>query len=163
MYRTYHEKSIKNDVKSIKKRPKTTPERWKNDSWAFPAPNRAQVGSRVARVIRPYALFMIFRNIIWENGAIFGTPENRWSLQNRTFEGQLGLWPSKNAFREGVREKHENSMKKWCENEGFLMAQNHVWRYTLRLFHTFSVFEKSWKFNAKREARSSHYWSKMRP
>ena len=25
------------------------------------------------------------------------------------------------------------------------MAQNHVWRYTLRLFHTFSIFEKEKK------------------
>ena len=54
-------------------------------------------------------------------------------------------------------------MKKQCENERFLMAQNHVWRYTLRLFHTFSIFEKSWKFDAKREAKSCHFWSKMRP
>ena len=43
------------------------------------------------------------------------------------------------------------------------MAQNHVWRYTLRLFHTFSVFEKDRKIDAKREAKSCHFWSKMRP
>ena len=43
------------------------------------------------------------------------------------------------------------------------MAQNHVWRYTLRLFHTFSIFEKSRKIDAKREAKSCHFWSKKRP
>ena len=36
------------------------------------------------------------------------------------------------------------------------MAQNHVWRYTLRLFHTFSIFEKDQKTNAKREAESCY-------
>ena len=34
------------------------------------------------------------------------------------------------------------------------MARNHVWRYTLRLFHTFAIFEKSRKIDAKREAKS---------
>ena len=33
------------------------------------------------------------------------------------------------------------------------MARNHVWRYTLRLFHTFAIFEKSEKINAKRYAK----------
>ena len=34
------------------------------------------------------------------------------------------------------------------------MARNHVWRYTLRLFHTFAIFEKNRKIDAKREAKS---------
>ena len=34
------------------------------------------------------------------------------------------------------------------------MAQNHVWRYTLRLFHTFAIFEKNRKIDAKRDANS---------
>ena len=35
------------------------------------------------------------------------------------------------------------------------MAQNHVWRYTLRLFHTFAIFEKKkLKIYTKREAKS---------
>ena len=34
------------------------------------------------------------------------------------------------------------------------MAQNHVWRYTLRLFHTFALFEKIRKIDAKRWAKS---------
>ena len=91
------------------------------------------------------------------------TLKTRRSLENRTFERQLGLGPSKNGLREGVRKKHENSMKKRCENERFLMAQNHVWRYTLRFFHTFPIFEKVRKIDAKREAKSCHFWSKMRP
>ena len=35
-----------------------------------------------------------------------------------------------------------------------MMAQNHVWRYTLRLFHTFGLFEKSGKVDAKMETKS---------
>ena len=31
--------------------------------------------------------------------------------------------------------------------EGFLTAQNHVWRYTLRLFNTVAIFDKSRKIN----------------
>ena len=31
------------------------------------------------------------------------------------------------------------------------MARNHVWRYTLRLFHTFALSGKSLKIYAKRE------------
>ena len=33
------------------------------------------------------------------------------------------------------------------------MARNHVWRYTLRLFHTFAIFEKNRKINAKRTSK----------
>ena len=33
------------------------------------------------------------------------------------------------------------------------MARNHVWRYTLRLFHTFAIFEKNRKIDAKREPK----------
>ena len=34
------------------------------------------------------------------------------------------------------------------------MARNHVWRYTLRLFHTFAIFEKGRKIDAKRDPKS---------
>ena len=34
------------------------------------------------------------------------------------------------------------------------MARNQVWRYTLHLFHTFAIFEKSRKIDAKREPKS---------
>merc|ERR1712110_1196919 len=50
--------------------------------------------------------------------------------------------PSKNDLREGGWKKHENVMISRCKNGCFLMAWNHVWRYTLRLFHTFAIFEK---------------------
>ena len=43
------------------------------------------------------------------------------------------------------------------------MARNHVWRYTLRLFHILAIFEKYRKINAKKDAQSCHFWSKMRP
>ena len=74
---------------------------------------------------------------------IFGPLENRKSVQKRIFEDRLALGPSKNGLWKGVRKKHEILMKNRCENERFLMARNHVWRYTLRLFHTFAIFKKS--------------------
>ena len=143
--------------------PKTTPDRWKCVLGAFSAPNCAQVGSRTLSVLRGRSLFMIFWNIIRDYGTIFGAPGNRGSLQNRIFEYRRALWPSKNALWEGVRKKHENCMKNRCQNRRFLMAQNHVWRYTLRLFHTFAIFEKGLKFDAKMEPKSCGFWSKMRP
>ena len=33
-------------------------------------------------------------------------------------------------------------MNNRCEHGRFLMARNHIWRYTLRLFHTFAIFEQ---------------------
>ena len=49
-------------------------------------------------------------------------------------------------------------MKNRCENGRFLMA-----RYTLRLFHTFAIFEKNRKIDAKRETKSKGFCSKNRP
>ena len=43
------------------------------------------------------------------------------------------------------------------------MGRNHVWRYTLCLFHTFAVFENNRKNDAKREAKSRGFCSKNRP
>ena len=34
------------------------------------------------------------------------------------------------------------------------MARNHVWRYTLRLFHTFAIFEKKSKNQCKKDLKS---------
>ena len=42
------------------------------------------------------------------------------------------------------------------------MAQNHVWRYTLRLFHTFVIFGKSRKNDAKMALKIQPNWSKSR-
>ena len=42
------------------------------------------------------------------------------------------------------------------------MARNHVWRYTLRLFHTFAIFEKSRKVDAKRGPKIYENWSQNR-
>ena len=139
---------------------KTTPDRWKCVLGAFSAPNCAQVGFRTLPPKWGTPLFIDFWNIIWIFGPIFGAPGNRRSLQNRTFEGRLGLWPSKNALWEGVWKKHENCMKNRCQNRRFLMAQNHVWRYTLRLFYTFAIFEKYQKNDAKMDAKSCHFWFK---
>ena len=56
--------------------------------------------------------------------------------------------------------KKRKLMKNRCENRRFLMAQNHVWRYTLRLFHTLAFFEKGRKIDAKGEPKSHAFWSK---
>ena len=58
----------------------------------------------------------------------------------------------KMASRWKFRQTHYNFMKNRCELRSYLMAQNHVWRYTLRLFHTFAIFEKSRKIDAKMDA-----------
>ena len=42
---------------------------------------------------------------------------------------------------EGVLKKQEMLMGIRSENRRFLMARKHVWRYSLRLFHTFAIFE----------------------
>ena len=96
-------------------------------------------------------------------GIILGSSGSPKSAENLTYEHRRALWPSKNGVWKRVRKKHENSMKNLCENRSFLMAQNHVWRYTLRLFHTFGLFEKSRKIDAKMEPKSRGFWSKMRP
>ena len=54
-------------------------------------------------------------------------------------------------------------MKNRCENRSFLMAQNHVSHYTLRLFYTFAIFEKNQKIDAKRDTKSLVFWPKNRP
>ena len=54
-------------------------------------------------------------------------------------------------------------MENQCENGRFLMARNHVSHYTLRLFHTFAIFEKSQKMDAKRDAQSHTFGWKNGP
>ena len=54
-------------------------------------------------------------------------------------------------------------MKIRRENGRFLIARNDVWRYTLRLFHTFALFEKNRKIDAKRESPKSCFLMKMIP
>ena len=85
-------------------------------------------------------------------------------IQNGSKIALLGIgWhldPPKMRSGRGFGKKLENLMKKRCENRRFLMAQNHVWRYTLRLFYTFAIFEKYKKNNAKIDAKSCHFWFK---
>ena len=94
---------------------------------------RGQVGSTALPVNWGTRLLAPFWAKMVPKGAILGTPLNPKWLQNRTVEDRSALRPSKNDLWKGVRKKHENSMKKRCKNRRFLMAQNHVWRYTLRL------------------------------
>ena len=126
-------------------------------------PFRAQVGSRTlpgdwgTRLLAPFWAKMV------PKGAILGTPLDPKLLQNHAFEHRSALRPSKNDLWKGVRKKHENSMKKRCKNRRFLMAQNHVWRYTLRLFYTFGISERNRQIDAKREHKRSVFGYKSRP
>ena len=43
------------------------------------------------------------------------------------------------------------------------MARKHVWRYTLRLFHTFAIFEKTQKNYAKRDPQNRVFGSENEP
>ena len=82
-------------------------------------------------------------------GTIFGSSWGSKSFKNRIFGSRSAQGPSKNDIWKGVWKKHEHLMKNRCTNECFLMARNHVWRYTLRLFHTFVISEKYRKIFAK--------------
>ena len=117
-------------------------------------PNRAQVGSRRLRPGNRPPLLAPFWSKMVLQGAILGPSWGPKSDKNRTFGPRSAQGPSKNDLRKGVWKKHEKLMKNRCRNGWFLMARNHVWRYTLRLFHTFAIFEKSRKIDAKREAKS---------
>ena len=54
-------------------------------------------------------------------------------------------------------------MKIKCENRRTLIPQNHVWRYTLRLFNTFVIFKNHRKINAKRVPKSNVFCSQSGP
>ena len=146
-------KSFRINRKSFQNRPKTTPKQEKSLLGAFSAPNRAQVGSGEASGFFRVTLLETFCPKMELQGSILGTLENRKSTQNRTLEDRRALGPSKNGLWEDVRKKRENLSKNRCENGRFMMARKHVWRYTLRLFHTFAIFEKSQKINVKRDAK----------
>ena len=40
------------------------------------------------------------------------------------------------------------------------MARNHVWRYTIRLFHTFAIFEKKNQKSMQKGMPKSHFLMK---
>ena len=54
-------------------------------------------------------------------------------------------------------QKHETNTKNRCENRFFLMAQNHVWHYTLRLFHTFAILKQNQENQCKKGCRKSSF------
>ena len=43
------------------------------------------------------------------------------------------------------------------------MARNHLWRYTLHLFHTFAIFEKIFKIDARRDPANLVFSFKSEP
>ena len=70
-------------------------------------------------------------------------------VQNRASELRLARQSFKNEIQEGVCKNHQNIMENQSKNYCFLVAQNHVWRYTLRLFYTLGLFGKSRKIDAE--------------
>ena len=63
-------------------------------------------------------------------------------VQNRAFALVLARQHSKNELWKGVSKKHERFIEKQSQEQFLLRAQNHVWRYKLRLFYTFGLFGK---------------------
>ena len=106
--------------------------------------------------MEPFWLKMVLQ------GVILGPSWGPKSVKNRTFGPRSAQGPSKNDVWEGVWKKHEKLMKNRCRNGWFLMARNHVWRYTLRLFHTFAIFGKNRKVDAKRAPKIHENWSQNR-
>ena len=140
MRKSYPEKmrNYRNSIQNLHRiLPKSMRNRPQIDENTFLERFRRQVATKSARGWFPQTAGVPLLAPGWSktvpNGSILGTPLDPKWLQNRTVEDRLALRPSKNGLWKGVRIKHENSMKKRCENRRFLMAQNHVWRYTLRL------------------------------
>ena len=92
-------------------------------------------------------------------GVILDPPRVAKWLQNRSFERRSAFGLSKNGVCKVVLKELWKNMKNRCGNRCFLMAQNHVWRYTLCFFQTFAIFETSLKINVKRNAKRLHFWS----
>ena len=107
------------------------------------APGTIRCGRRVTKLAK-----ITFQGAILEPS---GVPK---SIKNRICGFKSAQAPSKNDLWEGGWKKHEKSMKTQC----FLMAWNHVWRYTLRLFYTFGLFETYRKIDANSVAFLSCFW-----
>ena len=161
---------MKNDIKNqsrfvknpSKIDPKTIPDRWKYVLGAVSAPNRAQVGSRTLRAKWGTPLFMDYWNIIWVYGSIFGAPGNRRSLQNRTFEGQLGLWPSKMPSGRGFGKNMKIWWKidvKWSPTKGKIIKKPLVFIAKSYFRH----FQKNSKNQCQKGSPKSCFWWKMAP
>ena len=125
--------SIQHLSKTCPKSTKNGPKSIKNKSLQH---FRRQIAPRSAPRRSPsYGVLDFYRIFCrkWHAKDDFVTPLDPKWLQTRTFEPRSALGPSKNDLWKGVRKKHEKLTKNRCENGTFLMAQNHVWRYTLRL------------------------------
>ena len=149
--------------KSFQNHPKTILNREQIVLGAFSTPNCAQVGSRTRLGRRQGNTFSPFCAKLAPQGSIFEPLENRKSLRKRIFEDRRALGFSKNGLREGARKNRKISSRNRRKNGRFLMAWKHVWRYTLRLFHTFVIFEKIKKNDAERDPQSHVFSSKNGP
>ena len=125
---------------------------------------RRQIAPRSAPRALAWESVKIFASLFFKKMSLQGSflepLENRKSVKNRICEHRRALWPSKSGVWEWVRKKHQYFIKFLCENRRFLMARNHVWHYTLRLFYTFAILETNWKMNAKIDAQRQLFGAK---
>ena len=111
-------------------------------------PGRLQ--NAAARLLgNPFGAFLVESCVPRAN---FG-PQHPTSVKARTLGPRSAQDSSKNDIWMGVRKKHEKWMKHLYKNVWFLMARNQVWRHTLRLFHTFDLFEKKKKRKSMPEGK----------
>ena len=152
--------SFQNPFKILPKSAKSLQKSRKCVLGACSAPNRDKVGSRTPQLS---SLLLIYA-LVWPKmvfqGLLLGSLGRRKSGPKRIFEDRRALERSKNGIKKGGLKKREHLTKNRCGNGRFLMARNHVWRYTLRLFHTFAIFEKYRKMEPKMEAESYVFSSK---
>ena len=106
----------------------------------FSAPNRAQVSSRTLQLTIPASAFQPFWSKVKLQGLIFGPLENRKTIQKLSFEDRLALGPSQNGLWKGLGKNMKILRKNDARMRG--VGWLGVWRYTLRLFHTFTIFDK---------------------
>ena len=154
--------SLKIYRKSFQNHPKTIESREEMVLGAFSTSNCAQVGSRTRLGRRQGNTFSPFCAKLAPQGSIFEPLENRKSSRKRTFEDRRALGFSKNGLREGARKNRKISSRNRRTNGRFLMAWKHVWRYTLRLFHTFVIFEKNIKKRCRTGPAKSCFFIKKR-
>ena len=128
---------------------------------------RRQIAPRSARMGSPSFGVIGFWRLFGRKWCSKGSFCNPSGTQNLLKIALLALdrrrVPRKITSRKGVWRMHENLMKFRCTNLCSSMARNHVWRYTLHLFHTFAIFENNRKINENRDPESRAFWSKNEP
>lgn len=148
--------------KSLQNRPKTIPNRWTCILGTFSAPNRAEVSSMEASSGKGSAR----KNTFWLKLSPQGRFLDPWQIGNRSkiallrIEGHLD--PPKMASGRGFA---KNVKIEWTIDATSLLFDGAEPRLALysSLFHTFAIFEKVGKINAKRDAQSHDFRRRASP